>query len=245
MQLSTVISREGALRVKLATTEQEVVELKVIENHLFQSDCVASSSESIGNNKSLEMSFSKIQERQYSIATLSAPTLWPHVFPQDSTILQRGRRANFLLPYRHGECDTNFMSIVWQNYHCFLLQTLLQLHLDSCSVHPIINFMQMSTFVCFWGHWDLDLYYYVYFQQITCIWSTSLYLKCNLSGFAQWCLLLDVASVIYITGRACGWLRSMQSAVCGLVRMTNPSKATTPSKQQVSSIYQLGFPSTV
>jgi hypothetical protein len=61
--------------VKLATTEQEVVELKVIENHLFQSDCVASSSESIGNNKSLEMSFSKIQERQYSIATLSAPTL--------------------------------------------------------------------------------------------------------------------------------------------------------------------------
>lgn len=188
------------------------------------------------------MSFSKIQERQYFIATLSATTLWPHVFPQDSTILQSGRRANFLLPYRHGECDTNFMSIVWQNYHCFLLQTLLQLHFDSCSVHPIINFMQMSTFVCFGGHRDIDLYYYVYFQQITCILSTSLYLKCNLSGFAQWCLLLDVASVIYITGRACGWLRSMQSAVCGLVRMTNPSKATTPSKQQVSSIYQLGFP---
>lgn len=75
MQLSTVISREGALRVKLATTEQEVVELKVIENHLFQSGYVASSSESIGNNKSLEMSFSKIQERQYFIATLSATTL--------------------------------------------------------------------------------------------------------------------------------------------------------------------------
>lgn len=35
VQLSTAISREGKLRVKLSTTEQEIVELKVIENHLI------------------------------------------------------------------------------------------------------------------------------------------------------------------------------------------------------------------